>query len=140
MAEQGVFNKPYLKVNSVDLSSRVRRMSVPLGVVRNVDTASGDDSESGAGGLKTWSVDVEFNQDYVASGDGSVDATLSGIIGTQVPVEIRPSTEAVAVTNPKWTGNGLIEAYEPIAGTVGDHGIATLRIGSAGTLTRATSA
>ncbi len=139
MAEQGVLNKPYLLVNAVDLTSRVRRMSVPLGVVRNPDTASGDDTESGAGGLKTWSIDVEFNQDYAASGDGSVDATLSGIIGTVVAIELRPSSDAVAPTNPKWSGNGLIEAYEPIAGNVGDQGIATLRIGSAGTLTRATS-
>ena len=139
MAEQGVFNKPFLSVNSVDLSSRVRRMSAPTGVVRNNNSASGDDTESGAAVLKTWSIDVEFNQDYAARGDGSVDATLSAALATVVAIEYRESTDAVAVTNPKRTGNGLIEAYEPIAGTVGDHAIATLRIGSAGTLTRATS-
>lgn len=139
MAEQGVFNKPYLLVNSVDLSSRIRRISTPQGCVRNPDSASGDDTESGAKGLLTWSIDVEFNQDYAASGAGSVDATLSAAKGTVVPIEYRPSTDAAAPTNPKWTGNGLIEDYEPIAGNVGDQGIATCRIGSAGTLTRATS-
>ncbi|KKL51591.1 hypothetical protein LCGC14_2293930, partial [marine sediment metagenome] len=82
MAEQGVFNKPYLLVNSVDLSSRIRRISTPQGCVRNPDSASGDDTESGAKGLLTWSIDVEFNQDYAASGAGSVDATLSAAKGT----------------------------------------------------------
>ena len=136
MAEQGVLNKPFLKINTVDLSAFVRRINTPQGVNRNNDSASGDDTESGAGGLKTWSIDAEFNQDYAAA---KVDATLAGIVGTVVAIEYRPSTDAVAATNPKWTGNGLIEAYEPIAGNVGDQGIATVRIGSAGTLTRATS-
>lgn len=134
MAEQGVLSKPFLKINTVDLSAYVRRISVPQGCVRNPDSASGDDSESGAKGLLTWSIDVEFNQDYTAA---KVDATLSAALGTVVAIEYRPSTEAVGTTNPKWTGNGLIEAYEPFAGNVGDHAIATARIGSAGTLTRA---
>lgn len=136
MAEE-VLVKAFLSINAVDLSSKLKQINTPQGVERQDDTAMGDDTRSGPGGaLKTWSVSATFNQDYAA---GSVDATLSGIVGTVVAIEYRPKTDAVAATNPKWTGNGLIEAYEPIVGSAGDQAIATVTIGSAGTLTRATS-
>ena len=134
MAEQ-VLTKAFLSINAVDLSAKMRRINTPQGVERQDDSAFGDDSRSGAGGLKTWSIDAEFNQDFAA---GSVDATLSGIVGTVVAIEYRPSTDAVSSTNPKWTGSGLIEEYIPVAGTVGDQAIATVRIGSAGRCAPAT--
>ena len=136
MAEQ-VIIKAFLSINAVDLSLKLTRINTPQGVERKDDTAMGDDTRSAPGGaLKTWNIAATFNQDYAA---GSVDATLSGIVGTVVAIEYRPTTDAVGATNPKWTGNGLIEAYEPVAGDVGDQATATVSIGSAGTLTRATS-
>lgn len=135
MAEQ-VLLKVFLSVNAVDLSSKIRSINTPQGVERQDDTAMGGTTRSGAGGLLTWGFDVEFNQDFAS---GSVDATLAPIVGTVVAIEYRPSTDAVATTNPKWTGNGLIESYVPVAGSVGDQAIATLTVSAAGALTRATS-
>lgn len=135
MAEQ-VLLKQFLSINAVDLSAKVRSMNTPQGVERQDDTASGDTARSGAGGLLTWSIEAEFNQDFAS---GQVDPTIAPIVGTVVAIEYRASTDAVATTNPKWTGNGLIEAYEPIAGPVGGQAIATVSIGAAGPLTRATA-
>lgn len=135
MAEQ-VLLKAFVSINGVDLSNKMRTITTPQGVEPQDDTAMGDDTRSSAGGLATWSFDIEFNQDFAA---GSVDATLSAAKGTVVAIEYRPSTDAVAVTNPKWTGNGLVENYVPIAGAVGDQAIATVTVSAAGTLTRATS-
>ena len=51
-------------------------------------------------------------------------------------------SDAVSVTNPKFTGTGVLESYKPVGGTVGDMALATATIrpgGATPTLTRATS-
>ena len=131
-----VFTDGFVQINSVDLSDHVKSVVLDTGAETQDDTVMGDDTRSSAGGLSTWGVEVELLQDYAGS---SVDATISPIISTVVPIEIRPTSSAASATNPKWTGNGLISSYNPVGGSVGDQAMASVSITAAGTLTRATS-
>ena len=125
-----------LVINSVDLSDHVRSVTVNYEAELQDDTTMGDDTRTNLGGLKNWSMDVEFTQDYAAS---EVDTTIFGIVGTSVPIVLKPTSGAVSATNPSYSANGVIGSYSPIGNSVGDLAVAPVTIASAGTLTRATS-
>jgi hypothetical protein len=125
-----------LVINSVDLSDHVRSVTINYEAELQDDTTMGDDTRTNLGGLKNWSIDVEFTQDYAAS---NVDATMFPIVGTSVPVVVKPTSGAVSATNPSYSGDGVIGAYSPIGNSVGDLAVAPVTIAPAGTLTRATS-
>jgi len=86
------------------------------------------------GGLKDWSMDVEFYQDYA---DNNLDETLFAIVGSTVALIVRPTTAAASAGNPAYTGTGIMESYQPIAGEVGTLAMTTVRFVAAGDLTRA---
>lgn len=90
-------------------------------------------------GLKDWSAEIEFYQDYAAA---KVDATIFPIVGTQVAFELIPvKSVAVSTTNPRYSGNGIVETYPPFTGSVGEMGMAPVTVtGSDGVaLIRATA-
>ena len=125
-------------VAGVDLSSYVRSVPVDAGQNMQDDTAMGDTFQSNAAGLATWSVSVEFLQDYAAS---KVDATLQPLlgIGTTAALVIKPTSGSVSATNPSYSGTGILESYNPVGGAVGDQAMASATFQSASALTRATS-
>lgn len=126
-------------INSVDLSDHVRSVTLDYSAETQDDTAMGDSTRSNAGGLKNWTLTVEFLQDYAAS---EVDATLFSIVGTAVNWHVVPTSGAVSATNPKFNASGLVQDYNPQAGSVGDIAVAQVTIvpgGSAPNLTRSTS-
>jgi len=125
-----------LVINSVDLSDHVRSVTLNYEAELQDDTTMGDDTRTNLGGLKNWSMDVEFTQDYAS---GEVDATLFSIVGSAVPVVLKPTSSAVSATNPSYSGTGVIGSYSPIGNSVGDLAVAPVTIAPAGTLTRATS-
>ena len=96
----------------------------------------GDSTRINKGGLKTWSIDVTFHQDF---GAAAVDATLFSLVGTTVCVEIRPQNICSTSINPTYSGIGLIESYNPVGGSVGSLLDAPVTIQSAGSLSRASS-
>jgi hypothetical protein len=51
-------------INSVDLSDRVSSVTLSVEVDEQEDTAMGDTYRSRIGGLRDWSVDIEFHQDF----------------------------------------------------------------------------
>ena len=125
-----------LVINSVDLSDHVTSVTLNYEAELGDDTTMGDDTRTNLGGLKNWSIDVEFTQNYAS---GKVDATLWGIVGASVPIVLKPTSGAVSATNPSYSGNGVIGSYSPIGNSVGDVAMAPVTIAPAGTLTRATS-
>jgi len=125
-----------LVINSVDLSDHVRSVTLNYEAELQDDTTMGDDTRTNLGGLKNWSMDVEFTQDYAS---GEVDATLFSIVGGAVAVVLKPTSSAVSATNPSYSGTGVIGSYSPIGNSVGDLAVAPVTIAPAGTLTRATS-
>jgi hypothetical protein len=131
-----VLNDAYVLINAVDLSDYVQSATVNYSAEMVDETAMGDTSRKNKGGLKNWSIDVEFKQNFAA---GAVDATLFSLVGTTFPVEVRPTSAARSATNPAYTGTGVLESYNPIGNSVGDLATAAITIQSAGTLTRLTA-
>lgn len=123
-------------INAVDLSAYVRQVSVNYQAELQDKTAMGASAHARIGGLKDWSLDIEFNQDFAAS---QVDATLFGIVGTSVVVDVQPVNAARSVTNPSYNGNAILESYKPVSGKVGDMFIAPITMRGDGVLNRSTS-
>ncbi len=112
-----VLKAAYLNLNSVDLSDHVESITINYEGKEVDATTMGDAAEWALPGLKNWSIDIDWAQDYAA---GKVDATIWPLVGgATFAVEARPSTAVVSATNPKWTGTGRIFKYNPIAGSVG---------------------
>lgn len=130
------FTNASLTVNGVDLSDHVQSVNLNYSAEELDSTAMGDDTRINLGGLKNWSFDVTFYQDYAAS---KVDATLFGIVGTQVVVILIPVNATVTATNPSYTGTALVSSYNPLGNSVGDFAVTPVTFNSAGTLARATS-
>lgn len=131
-----VLTDAYVSINSVDLSDFVTSVTVNYSAELADDTAMGDTSHTRIGGLKDWSLDVEFNQDYAAS---AVDVTIFSLVGTSTAIEVRPTSAVVGATNPKFTGSGIIDSYNPAGGQVGSKATARISMKGNGTLTRATA-
>jgi hypothetical protein len=131
-----VLTDAYVSVATVDLSDWVTSVSLSVEVDEQEDTAMGDTYRSRLGGLKDWTLDIEFNQDFAGS---AVDDTLFALLGTSVAIEIRPDSDAVGASNPKFTGNVLVTEYSPIDGSVGDLATTSVSWPGNGALTRATA-
>lgn len=105
-------------INSVDLSDHVKQVTIKYSADIHEDTAMGATSKSRVAGLKDWSADIEFYQDYAAN---KIDATLFPLVGAaSFPIHIKPASGAIAADNPDYTGNAVLPDYSPIAGSVGD--------------------
>jgi hypothetical protein len=130
------FTNASVVLNSVDLSDHVKSVTLNYSAAMLDDTAMGDTTKKNKGGLKDWSLNVEFKQDYAAA---SVDATLFPLVGSTFTVAVKPVNTATSATNPQYSGTGILESYPPIAGGVGNLAAASVTIQAAGTLSRATS-
>lgn len=131
-----VFTNPYFTIGGVDLADHVRSLTLEYSADLVEATAGGDTTKVRLGGLKDWTVTVEFNQDYDA---GKVDATIWPLVGNTATVVIRPNNAAKSATNPEYSGTGIIESYPPVGGGIGELATARVVIRAAGPLSRATS-
>jgi len=121
-------------INSVDLSDHVSSVTVNYSAEILDKTAMGADSRARLAGLKDFSLDVEFNQDYAAS---EIDATLFPLVGAAAfAVVIKPTSGAVTATNPSYSGNALLESYSPVGGAVGELAKVSVSMPGDGDLTR----
>ena len=132
-----VFRNAFVEVNGTNLSDDVESVTLNRGSEMLDETAMGDDTRINKGGLFTWSMDLNFHQDYAAS---QVDATLFSLVGTTTCVEVRPHNTCSTTTNPRYTGIAILESYAPMGGAVGSLLDAPAVFQSAGTLSRAVTA
>ncbi len=134
---QLVLDNPYVNINSVDLTAYVRSVTLNLSANIMENTASGATAIGRIAGLKDNSLAVTFNQDFASA---KVDATIAPLVGAAAfPIIVKPDGSATAVTNPKWTGNAVLETYPVMAGTVGDNYEVPVTFLCDGAWTRATS-
>lgn len=130
-----VMKNGFLSINSVDLSDHVETVTINYTADVPEKTSMGDNSKTRLPGLKDWSIDVAFRQDFAAS---SVDKTLFDLVGAAAfPIEARPDAGAVGATNPSYTGNALLSSYTPLGATVGDVAGAPVTLVADGDLVRA---
>lgn len=107
-----------LVVNSVDLSDHVTEIRITYEAEIQDKTAMGDSSRTKLPGLTNWTAEVTFNQDYAAS---NVDATLFPLVGAAAFTFVaKPTSGAVAATNPSFSGNALLPSYQPLSGSIGE--------------------
>ena len=126
----------FISFNSVDLSEWVKSASLTENVNLLDDTAMGDTSVSRVAGLKSWSVSITFNADFAA---GAVDATIGGVgVGGSAAFITRPTSAAVAATNPQYAGTAFVASYVPLSNSVGDLAGATVTLEGTGALARTT--
>jgi hypothetical protein len=88
------------------------------------------------GGLKSGELSLEFKQDVAAA---ALDSIMWPLLGTVVPFEVRLDSAAVGTSNPKYTGNVLINGWNPIEGSVGDEASVSVGYPTSGAVTRATA-
>jgi len=127
----------FLRVNSTDLSDHVESITINYSSEMLDETAMGDSTRIRKGGLKDWSIDVNFHQDLAS---GEVDATLFSIVGTTACLEVRPQNICSTVSNPRYSGIGILETYNPVGGSVGSLLDAPATWQSAADLDRSTAA
>lgn len=120
-------------INGVALSGLVKKVTVKTTADDKDSTAMGATYKARLGGLKDWTMDVEFNQDFAAA---QVDATLFPLLGTTSTITAKSTSGANSATNPQYSGSGLLKNYTPLQNTVGDLAAATANFIGAGTLTR----
>lgn len=108
-----------LVFNSVDLSSKVRSITVTRNHEDLDATGMGSTARTHYPGLRDDSMEVEFFQDFAAA---SVEATIGAALGngTGFTTVAKRDSGAVAVTNPSYTGTLFPLTHTPINGTVGD--------------------
>lgn len=120
-------------INAVNLSGLVKKVTVKTTADDKDSTAMGATYKARLGGLKDWTMDIEFNQDFAAA---QVDATLFPLLGTTSTITAKSTSGANSATNPQYSGSGLLKNYTPLQNTVGDLAAATANFIGAGTLTR----
>jgi hypothetical protein len=114
-------NKVGFKVATVDLSDHVTAFSLNRQRDQLEVTAMGDTAHKFVAGLSADTITVTFLNDDLASGAGSVRATLQAAYGTTVAFSALQDTgAAVSTTNPLYTGTILIDNIPDINGAVAD--------------------
>ena len=126
----------YVALNGSDRSADVKS------AVLTVDAASLDTTDFASagwteviGGLKSGSLQINFQDDATNS---AIDDILWGLLGTVVTFEVRPTSSAVGVNNPKYTGSVLITSTS-IGGAVGELAMKLLTFPTSGAVARAES-
>jgi len=130
-----VYTNAFFSATGVDLSDHVKSVTVNYSAELQDNTAMSDTTRSRLGGLKDWSMEVEFHDDFAA---GKVNVTLWSKVGSTCVVLMRPDAGALSATNPNFTGTSILESL-PVGGTLGEMAATTATFQSAGTLSRATS-
>ena len=131
-----MLNNASVTINSVDLSSYVTSVTLSQSADNLEDTAMGDTSRSYIGGLKSGTVDIEFNADFAAS---KTEATIFPVVGTSTAVVIKPVAASVSATNPSYTFNAIVTSWDTLNGSVGEIATHSVSWPITGAITKATS-
>jgi hypothetical protein len=116
-------------INAVDLSDHVDTVAVHYTAAEVDSTSMGQAGISRLPGLKDWSMDVTFANDFALA---SVDATLFPLVGAPAfAVEVRPVKAARSTTNPAYTGNAILPTYSPLGQKVGAFNTAPIKLSGA---------
>ena len=142
-----ILDDAFVEIGGTDLSDAVKQCRLHV-EHRRVETPHTFGKSGAVGAVSekyTWSLDLDFVTD--AFGAGTVDAVITALMPSplgasttqgKAAVEIRPDSAAVGATNPKYTGNVLIDQWDPLGGgTVGEIVTQTRTFMGTGDLTRA---
>jgi hypothetical protein len=109
-------------VNAVDLSQFISSvtLSTSVDVVETTGMSSAA-AKTRLPGLKDNSVTLEFNQDFAAAGpEITINAVGTSLVGTVVPIVIKPTSGAVGATNPSYAFSAVCSEWQNLQGGVGE--------------------
>jgi hypothetical protein len=124
-----------ITLNSTDLSTSLHSATLDVSSNEVETTTFGNTYKTVVGGILGGTLKLDFYQDYAAS---SVDATIWPLVNTLATVTIVPTSATVSSTNPKYQAIVLVNAYTPVAGSIGDLASFSVSWPTSGTVTRAT--
>jgi hypothetical protein len=104
-------------INSVDLSTCVKSVTVNRTYDSLEVTSMGDLGHKFLAGLSNDSFVISFNQDYTS---GKVNQTIEALLGQTTTCVVKPTSAAVSAANPSYTGTIFIDSWTPVNGAVGD--------------------
>jgi hypothetical protein len=122
-------------LNGTNLSSWLTQTEIQFEVNDVETTTFGNTWRTRVAGLKTGTVNLQFNQDF---GAAAVDQTIWPLLGTLGTVVVTPTSGTVSATNPSYTAVVLINAYG-VSGQIGDVSTVSVTWPISGTVTRATA-
>lgn len=133
-----VLYNAYIELNSVDRSAQVDSVSLPMSIEELDATTMGNDTRIQEPGLKAFSAEVSFKNDFT---DDEEDEDLFALWNnrTKFAVKIRPSATSIGAGNPSYEFTGFISAWNPVQGSVGQLAAGSLTLSNTTALTRATS-
>jgi len=132
MPKQVMLN-PVITINSVNLSDHIASVTIDENFDEVDTTAFGSTARTRVAGLGDHSISLDFHQDYATS---SVEQTIDSLVGTVVPVTVKPTNAAIAADNPEYQFSCLITAWQPVNGAVGDLAVASISWPISGAITR----
>lgn len=106
-----------VEINAVNMSEWVASVELPSEFEALEDTAMGDSARSRIAGLEDSTISVTFHQDFASS---AVDETMWPLRGTVVTINVRPTSDAISSTNPEYSGDYLINSWNPFGNSVGE--------------------
>jgi hypothetical protein len=107
-------------LNSVDLSDHCTSATINRVFEELEISAMGDTARKYTKGLETSTITLDFLNDNLASGAGSVRAALQAAWGTTVPITLKQTNAVVSTTNPEYQSTILVNNTTDINGAVGD--------------------
>ena len=131
-----VLNNASVVVNSVDLSAYVTSVTLSQSAETVEDTSMGDTARTYVAGLKTGTIDLEFNADFAAA---KTEATVFPLVGTATQVVIKADSGSTSATNPQYTATAIVTEWPSISGSVGELATHNCSWPIAGTVAKATS-
>jgi len=125
-----------ITLNGTALSPSIHSVSLDINANEVETTTFGNTYKTVVGGIISGSAKLDFYQDFAA---GSVDAQIWPLINTIGTLVITPTSATVSATNPSYTAQVLINAYQPINASIGDLAGFSVTWPTTGTVTRATA-
>jgi len=132
-----VLTNAKVSYNSNDISDHVLSVTINYQASIVDNTAMNSNAVmSNLPALKSWSMDIELEQDYAAA---NLDSIMFALVGTANTVLVNPVNSANSTSNPQYSGSAILESYQPITGKVGDLAKTVLKLTGTGALSRLTS-
>jgi len=128
-----VMTDAYVMIGGTDYSDWVKSVQFPINAELLDSTVMGATYRTRVGGLKDWTITVEFLQDFV---DNGLDEVLFGLLGTSVALKVRPTSGTISTANPEYQCDGVLESWSPLNNAVGELAGSSAVFRSNGAITR----
>jgi hypothetical protein len=128
-------------VNAIDLSQFINSvtLSTSVDVVETTGMSSAA-AKTRLAGLKDNSVTLEFNQDFATGGpEITINAIGSSLVGTVVPIVIKPTSSATSATNPSFSFSAVCSEWQNLQAGVGELSTISATWPITGAITKAAS-